>query len=77
MDKLYFRAAIGNKIEAAGEGWYKIDGWKMKVESALVPTILAIGRQERADRSGSFQGWKGGANGGIHLVRSAGAFSSP
>jgi hypothetical protein len=38
-EKVYFRAAVGSKIEAVGDGWYKIDGWKMKVESTVVPTI--------------------------------------
>ncbi len=30
---LYFRAAVGNKIEALGDGWYRIDGaLKMKLD---------------------------------------------
>jgi mono/diheme cytochrome c family protein len=36
---LSFRAAVGTKIEAAGDGWYRIDGWKMKIESATTPVI--------------------------------------
>jgi hypothetical protein len=31
---LYFRAAVGKKLEALGEGWYAIDGeWKVRVTS--------------------------------------------
>jgi len=32
MEKLYFRAAVGGKIEADKNGWFHIDGWKMKIE---------------------------------------------
>ena len=39
VDNLYFRAAVGKKIEAAGDGWFKIDGWKMKIESTAAPKI--------------------------------------
>jgi len=39
VDNLHYRAAVGKKIEAAGEGWYKIDGWKMKIDSAAAPVI--------------------------------------
>ena len=42
-DNLYFRAAVGKKIEATGDGWYKIDGMKMKIESAATPQIREIG----------------------------------
>lgn len=32
---LWFRAAVGNKIEAVGKGWYRIDGeWKMRLEAS-------------------------------------------
>jgi hypothetical protein len=35
-EHLFFRAAVGNKIESAGEGWFKIDGWKLKAAGAKV-----------------------------------------
>jgi hypothetical protein len=38
-DNLYFRAAVGTKIEAVGDGWYRIDGWKMKVAGGGEPRI--------------------------------------
>ena len=31
INNLYYRAAAGAKIEAAGDGWYRVDGaWKVK-----------------------------------------------
>jgi hypothetical protein len=39
VDDLYFRAAVGTKIESSGNGWFTIDGWKMKIESAVPPRI--------------------------------------
>lgn len=33
LDKLYFRAAVGNKIEPGPGGWFTIDGWKLRVAS--------------------------------------------
>jgi mono/diheme cytochrome c family protein len=32
MSNLYFRAAVGTKIEAQKNGWFSVDGWKMKIE---------------------------------------------
>jgi hypothetical protein len=59
VDNLYFRAAAGGKIESLGDGWYRIDGWKMKVEGGtpqvrqsggktelLVPVRFADGKAE-------------------------------
>jgi hypothetical protein len=43
VDNLYFRAAIGNKIEAVGDGTYKIDNWKIKVDSGVAPKIRQSG----------------------------------
>lgn len=32
IDNLYYRAAVGNKIEPVGDGWYRVDGaWKVKL----------------------------------------------
>jgi mono/diheme cytochrome c family protein len=42
VDHLYFRAAAGKKIEPAGDGWYHIDGWKMKIDGAT-PQIRKSG----------------------------------
>jgi cytochrome c2 len=40
VEGLYFRAAAANKIEPAGDGWYRIDAtWKLKVESAAPPRL--------------------------------------
>jgi hypothetical protein len=38
-DNLYFRAAVANQIKALGEGWYRLDGWKMKIEGTVPPQI--------------------------------------
>ncbi len=39
VENLSFRAAVGTKIEALGDGWYRIDGWKMKLEGNTTPLI--------------------------------------
>ena len=44
VENLYFRAAVG-KIEAAGDGWYKIDGWKVRIESDGKPIIRESGKK--------------------------------
>jgi mono/diheme cytochrome c family protein len=43
VEGLVFRAAVGKKIEAAGDGWFKVDGWKMRIESAGKPLIRESG----------------------------------
>ncbi|HZT81541.1 MAG TPA: hypothetical protein VFA26_15045, partial [Gemmataceae bacterium] len=43
---LYFRAAVGSKIEPAGDGWYRIDGWKMRVEGGTPQVRQAGGKAE-------------------------------
>jgi cytochrome c2 len=41
---LYYRAAVADKIESLGEGWYRINGeWKMHVEAAALPRLRAVG----------------------------------
>jgi mono/diheme cytochrome c family protein len=42
MTDLYFRAAVGDKIEALKDGWYRIDGWKMKIDGGT-PVIRKSG----------------------------------
>jgi len=34
LDKLYFRAAVGNKIEPGPDGWFTIDDWKLRLASS-------------------------------------------
>jgi len=45
-DNLYFRAAVGAKIEGAKDGWYLIDGWKMKIEGGTPIIRQAGGKSE-------------------------------
>jgi len=41
---LFFLAAAANKIEAASDGWYKIDGeWKLHIQAAASPQIRHMG----------------------------------
>ncbi len=40
VENLWFRAAVGDKIEAQGDGWYLVNGeWKVRIESAAKPEI--------------------------------------
>ncbi len=39
VDNLWFRAALGNKIEAADDGWYCIDDWKIRLQANAGPRI--------------------------------------
>jgi mono/diheme cytochrome c family protein len=39
VDNLYFRAAVANKIQTLGRGWYRLDDWKMKIKSATPPQV--------------------------------------
>jgi mono/diheme cytochrome c family protein len=45
---LWFRAAVGNKIEAAKNGWYVINNeWRMRLEATAQPVIRSsAGQQE-------------------------------
>jgi hypothetical protein len=41
---LWFRAAVGGRIEATGDGWYRINGeYRMRLESAAPPVIRQSG----------------------------------
>src|SRR5262249_540303 len=43
-DNLFYRAAVGNKIEEIGKGWYRVDGaWKLKVDGDLAPRVRQSG----------------------------------
>jgi len=46
VDHLWFRAAVGTKIEALEGGWYRIDGWKMKIEGGTAQTRQSAGKTE-------------------------------
>ncbi len=46
MKELYFRAAVGDKIEALKDGWYRIDGWKMKIEGGTPVLRKSNGKSE-------------------------------
>lgn len=43
VENLYYRAIVGNKIEEADGGWYKIDGWKIKVDGDGKPFVRPAG----------------------------------
>ena len=45
-DGLTFRAAVGTKIEAASDGWYKVDGWKLKIDGANARVRSSGGKSE-------------------------------
>jgi len=45
-DDLYFRAAVGNKIDALKDGWYRIDGWKLKLEGGKPQIRQSGGKKE-------------------------------
>jgi mono/diheme cytochrome c family protein len=43
---LYFRAAVGDKVEKLDDGWYRIDGWKMKLEGGTPVIRKSNGKSE-------------------------------
>ena len=42
-ENIFFRAAVADKIEAQGEGWYRIGEWRMRIESGAMPVIRRSG----------------------------------
>jgi mono/diheme cytochrome c family protein len=46
MEHVYFRAAAGAKIEPDKDGWYRIDGWKMKLEGGTPVLRQSGGKSE-------------------------------
>ena len=43
-ENLWFRAAVADKIEPAGDGWYRINGqWRMRVEANAAPRLRQSG----------------------------------
>jgi mono/diheme cytochrome c family protein len=44
VEGLHFRAAVGSKIEALKDGWYRIDGaWRLKIETEAAPLVRQSG----------------------------------
>jgi hypothetical protein len=43
---LTFRAAVGAKIEPAGGGWFKVDGWKVRIDGAEATVRQSGGKAE-------------------------------
>jgi hypothetical protein len=43
IDKLYYRAAVADKIEADKDGWFRIDDWRTRIESEAAPVIRRSG----------------------------------
>jgi hypothetical protein len=46
VEGLYFRAAVGNKIEAGDAGWYKVDGLKVRITGAEPVVRQSAGKSE-------------------------------
>ena len=46
VEGLTFRAAVGNKIESIGDGWFKVDGWKMRIDGAEATIRQSGGKTE-------------------------------
>jgi hypothetical protein len=46
VDGLYYRAAVANKIESTGDGWFKLDGMKMRIEGAEATIRQSSGKSE-------------------------------
>jgi mono/diheme cytochrome c family protein len=46
IDNLYYRAAVADKIEAEPSGgWYRVNEWRMRIESAGSPVIRRSGKR--------------------------------
>lgn len=44
--RLFYRSAVGNKIEALKDGWFKVDGWKIKVQGGGAHVRQVGGKSE-------------------------------
>jgi hypothetical protein len=43
-ENLYLRAAVGDKIEAIGDGWYRVNNeWKLRIDATAAPRIRPAG----------------------------------
>jgi mono/diheme cytochrome c family protein len=45
-DTLYYRAAVADKIEAEKDGWFRINDWRMRIESDGAPVIRQAGSKK-------------------------------
>ena len=43
IDKLYYRAAVADKIEADKDGWFRVNDWRMRIEGGATPVIRRSG----------------------------------
>jgi hypothetical protein len=44
---LFFRAMVADKIEAVGDGWFRINNeWRLRIESAAAPRIRQVGGKQ-------------------------------
>jgi mono/diheme cytochrome c family protein len=46
VEGLCYRAAVGSKIDHGENGWYKVDGWKVRIEGADVVIRQSGGKSE-------------------------------
>jgi mono/diheme cytochrome c family protein len=46
IDKLYYRAAVADKIEAEKDGWFRVGDWRMRIESEGTPVIRQAGSKK-------------------------------
>ena len=56
IDKLYYRAAVADQIEADKDGWFRINDWRMRIEASAVPVIRQIGTKRELLVPISFKG---------------------
>ncbi len=45
IDNVYYRAAVADKIEVDKDGWYRINDWRMRIESDAPPEIRQAGKK--------------------------------
>lgn len=43
IENVYYRAAVGERVEEMTGGWYRVDAWKIKVSSAAKPVVRKAG----------------------------------
>lgn len=56
---LYYRAALADKIEATGDGWYRINNeWKMRVEASIAPRVRSASAKKELLIPLRFEGGK-------------------
>ena len=50
VEGVFFRAAVGDKIEEAADGWYKVDGFKVRVQGAKAEIRISNGEERTVVR---------------------------